>query len=124
MKMMTLVASQEFVGVFVQLGDKDRLERYKNKSSFASQNSSFSVSFEINKNKAQGSTKDDGVDNEACLEYEVGTKHTCQCMFQWRTGISHIQVRILNVLGLDLSRTLQRHGVSSGERPIIKWFPK
>lgn len=34
MKMMTLIASQEFVGVFVQLRDKDRLERYKNKSSF------------------------------------------------------------------------------------------
>lgn len=53
MKMMTLIASQEFMGVFVQLGDKDRLERYKNKSSFATQSSLFSVSFEINKNKTQ-----------------------------------------------------------------------
>lgn len=73
MKMMTSIASQEFVGVSVQLGDKDRLERYKNKASFATQNSLFSVSFEINKSKIQDSTQDDGVDNEACLEHEIGT---------------------------------------------------
>ena len=83
----------------------------------------FSVSFKINKNKIQDSTKEDGADNETCLEYEVGTKHTCERMPWWSPGISHIQV-ILNVLGMHMSRSLQRHGVSSAERPILKRFPK
>nr|XP_042136381.1 TATA box-binding protein-associated factor RNA polymerase I subunit D isoform X5 [Peromyscus maniculatus bairdii] len=62
----------------------------------------------------------------ACLDYEGRIEDTCEWMFVsvwffFNFRYWHILQKLLRVLGMNISRTLQTCWVSTSERPTLKW---